>query len=256
MTNHFILPDTQHHEGCPTEHLEAAGNFIVEHKPDVVVHIGDHFDMPSLSSYDKGKAAFEGRRYTKDIESGREGLEALLGPLARYNAKRRSAKMRTYQPRRIFLIGNHEERIARAANINPELQGLIGYHDFGLHHYGFEVYDFLEVVNVDGVNYTHFCKNLNSSFPIGRAHLIAQRRHASFTTGHQPGLDYYISPFRTPEGHRVQTVIAGSYYMHDEGYRGHQGNDNWRGVIYKQDVKNGTYSPSFYDVEYMLENYL
>lgn len=254
--NHLVIPDTQHHSGCPTEHLEAAGNFIVEHKPDVVVHIGDHFDMPSLSSYDKGRASFEGRRYKEDIESGQAGLEALLGPLWRYNEKRRRAKMRLYRPRLIFNIGNHEQRIERAADSEPALKGWIGYHDFELDKFGFEVYDFLEVVNIDGVNYTHFCKNLNSSYPISRAHLISQRRHASFTVGHMPGLDYYVSPFQTTEGSRVQTIIAGSYYLHDEGYRGYQGNENWRGLIYKTNVRDGRYSPTFFDIEDMLENYL
>ena len=43
------------------------GNLIFEEKPDVVVCLGDWFDMASLSSHDKGKKSFEGRRYKQDV---------------------------------------------------------------------------------------------------------------------------------------------------------------------------------------------
>ena len=62
-----VIPDTQVKKGVPIDHLLYAGKYIAEKKPDVIVHIGDHWDMPSLSSYDKGKKSFEGRRYKDDI---------------------------------------------------------------------------------------------------------------------------------------------------------------------------------------------
>ena len=43
---------------------------IFEEKPDVVVCLGDWFDMASLSSHDKGKKSFEGRRYKQDVAVG------------------------------------------------------------------------------------------------------------------------------------------------------------------------------------------
>ena len=59
---HMIIPDTQVKPGSSFEHLKWAGQYAVEKKPDVIVHIGDHWDMPSLSSWDVGKKSFEGRR--------------------------------------------------------------------------------------------------------------------------------------------------------------------------------------------------
>ena len=56
---HLIIPDTQVKPNTPTEHLKWAGQYAAEKKPDVIVHIGDHWDMESLSSYDKGKKSFE-----------------------------------------------------------------------------------------------------------------------------------------------------------------------------------------------------
>ena len=50
---HIFIPDTQVKTGTPTEHLIAAGNYIASKRPDVIIHAGDHWDMPSLSSYEK-----------------------------------------------------------------------------------------------------------------------------------------------------------------------------------------------------------
>ena len=71
---HMVIPDTQVKPDSPTEHLRWAGQYAVEKKPDVIIHIGDHFDMPSLSTYDVGKKSFEGRRYQKDMEHSHDSL--------------------------------------------------------------------------------------------------------------------------------------------------------------------------------------
>ena len=61
-----MIPDTQVKPGVNTDHLEWAGHYAVKMKPDVIVHIGDHWDMPSLSSYDKkGSRQMEGKRYVR-----------------------------------------------------------------------------------------------------------------------------------------------------------------------------------------------
>ena len=81
MTKHMVIPDTQVKPGNPLDHLRWAGEYAVEKKPDVIIHIGDHFDMPSLSTYDVGKKSFEGRRYINDINAGIEGMKAFLEPI-------------------------------------------------------------------------------------------------------------------------------------------------------------------------------
>ena len=61
MTTHMFVPDTQVKPGVPTDHLRWAGRYILERKPDVVIHAGDHWDMESLSSWDRGKVQFVAR---------------------------------------------------------------------------------------------------------------------------------------------------------------------------------------------------
>jgi hypothetical protein len=46
----FVVPDTQVKPDAPIDHLLWAGRYAVDRKPDVVVFIGDHWDMPSLEA--------------------------------------------------------------------------------------------------------------------------------------------------------------------------------------------------------------
>ena len=105
VRSHFVIPDTQCKAGVPLNHLTAAGNYIAEQRPSVVVHIGDHYDMPSLSSYDRGKKSFEGRRYQADIEAGDAGLELLMAPVNKLNASSKRRGLRLYKPRMVVTIG-------------------------------------------------------------------------------------------------------------------------------------------------------
>lgn len=59
MISHLIIPDTQVKEGIDFEYLTRIGQYIVDVKPDVVIHLGDFADMPSLSSYDVGKKSLK-----------------------------------------------------------------------------------------------------------------------------------------------------------------------------------------------------
>lgn len=256
MNRHLYIPDTQVKPGVPLDHLVAIGNYLVEKKPDVIILAGDFADMESLSSYDKGKRSFEGRRYQKDIETAHEAMEVLWTPLKEYNTRRRNQKMRQYRPRRIITLGNHEYRIERAINDDARLEGTMSLDDLAYENWELEVYPFLEPVEVDGVTYSHYAQQANSSNAITRAHLIAQRRFSSWTVGHQQGLDYFISPSLGRGGKRVQCMIAGSYYMHDEDYKFAQGNQHWRGCVLKNEVQDGQYDPCFLSLEYLLREWL
>lgn len=173
------------------DHLRWIGQYIVDRRPDVVVHLGDHADMPSLSSYDKGKKSFEGRRYVADIESANRAFDYLNQPLIDENHRLAANKKAQWWPERHILLGNHEERIARAAENSPELDGTIGYDDLNYKEHGWEVHDFLEPVNIDGVYYAHYFYNPNSGIPFGGT-LETRLKNIghSFTQGHTQTLMY------------------------------------------------------------------
>ena len=111
---HLFIPDVQAKDGVSFHHLEALGNYIVAKRPEVIVMIGDWADMPSLSSYDEGKKSFEGRQYTKDIESARRAMDVMLAPLKAHNLRQALNRKKQYKPRMVMCWGNHDQgRIIR-----------------------------------------------------------------------------------------------------------------------------------------------
>lgn len=242
---HIFLPDTQVRPGVPTDHLEAAGNYIAEKRPDVVISALDHWDMPSLSSYETpGSAYFEGKRVAADIEAGNEGMERLLRPIAK-------ARIR---PRMIATLGNHEHRITRAINKDPKLDGILGYHLLNLRRW--EVFPFLTPVDVDGILYCHYFVNpqsLKKNVLAGSIDNRLNKIKQSFTMGHQQtrmfGSQY------TLQGKEIMGLVAGAFYQHDEDYMGPQGNHYWRGIVVKNEVHDGRYDPCFVSLDYLLRNY-
>jgi len=125
----LVIPDTQVKYGEDFTFLNNIGKYIIEKKPDVIIHLGDFVDMESLSSYDKGKKSFEGKRYIKDISAAHSAMESLLGPLRLYNKRAQQGKRKMYLPRMVLTLGNHEHRIQRAVEEDAKLEGLIKYED-------------------------------------------------------------------------------------------------------------------------------
>lgn len=251
MTRHIVIPDTQVKPGSPTDHLEWIGRYILEKRPDVVVHLGDHWDMESLSHYDRGKLQFEGRRYKADVEAGNAALRILDHPVDQFNYGRRRRGQDEYAPRKVLLRGNHEHRIIRAVEEAAHLEGLIGYHD--LNDRDWEVHDFLEPVDVDGITYSHFLANPLTGKPYGGMALTRLKTvGTSFTMGHVQTLDYAI---RFVKGRSQHALIAGSCSLHEEDYKGYQGNSYWNGIIVKNQVEDGSYDPSFVSLDYLCRKY-
>ena len=241
----LVIADTQ---AKPTESLEYMlwiGKYIADVKPDVVVHIGDHYDMPSLSSYDKGKASAEGRRFVDDLNAGNKGLELLN--LAIH-------KDPTYKPRKVFCKGNHEHRIDRYVEDNPELIGVIGTELLPLEAYGWEVHDFLHPVEIEDIYFVHYLANPMTGKPYsGTASSILKTVGKSFVVGHKQVLDITIRP--TIDGRQQIGIINGSCYPFEEKYKGVFGNVHYRGITVLTEVKEGFGLPSFVSLDYMKEKY-
>jgi len=250
----LVIPDTQVKPGVPMDHLTWAGKYIVDKKPDVVVHLGDHWDMPSLSSYDKGKKSFEGRRVLADIQAGNEGLRLLTQPLLDEQEKQRKDKKKVYKPRLVLLRGNHEYRIIRAAEENAELDGLLSYELFNDKELGWEVHDFLEVVEIGGVAFSHYFYNPMTGAPWGgMASTMLKNIGFSFVMGHRQGKEAYER--HLSDGTVQRALIVGSFYQHDEDYKGPQANHHWRGVVMLHEVKDGNYDLMEVSLNYLKRRY-
>ena len=49
--------------------------------------------------------------------------------------------------------------------------------------------------------------------------------------------------------------MSGSYYLHDESYRGPQANNEWRGIVVKNQVLNGNYDIMELSMSYLCRKY-
>jgi hypothetical protein len=243
----IVIPDAQVKPGVRTDHLEWAGRYIAEKEPDIVVQLGDWWDMPSLSSYDKGSGAAEGRRVARDIAAGNAALELLTNS----GAGPSGAKL-------VLLRGNHEQRIERYVNANAELDGSIGYHQFNDTALGWEPVPFLQPVEFGGVAFAHYFPRgsdgnvgqTKRGAPSARAQLL--REMQSCVAGHRQGLDLAV---HTNGKRTLRSIIAGSFYQHSEGYLSPQGNHHWRGILMLCDVSKGNYNLVEISLDYLRRKY-
>lgn len=252
LATHVVIPDTQIRPDVPTVQLEWIGRYLVDEfagRPNVtVVHLGDHWDMPSLSSYDRGKASMEGRRYKADIEAGNVAFAKLTEKLELHNARRRNK----WRPRLVFLYGNHENRISRAAEDNAQLDGLVSLD--ACQTGAWETVPFEQPLQIDGVHYCHYFYNPMTGKPYGGQNIETRLQTIghTFTMGHQQTLKHAV---RYVGGKAQHGLVAGACYLHDEDYLGPQGNAHWRGIVVKHQVEDGDYDIMPVRLDYLARRY-
>ena len=254
---HVVIPDTQAKAGVPTDHLGWIGQYLVDEfhdEPVKIIHLGDHADMPSLSMYDKGKKSMEGRRYAQDIEAANEAWRILNQPLVDFNENRRKTKHGGWNPERHILLGNHEDRISRAVELDAQLEGVISADQLDYARSGWAVSPFLEVLWLDGVAYSHYFYNPMTGKPLGGSSADARLKSIghTFTMGHQQTLMYGL---RFVAGKSQHGLVAGACYLHNEDYKGPQGNAHWRGIVVCHEVRDGSYDPMFISLDYLCRRY-
>lgn len=252
---HLYIPDNQVKDGVDLSYLDWIGQYIVRKRPDVIINAGDFADMESLSTYDIGKKSAEGKRVQKDIEAAKKAMKILLKPLRDLQQKQIETGEPLYSPRMILTLGNHENRLDRHVNSNPQLAGFLGIESLGYEEAGWEVYPFLTPVVVDGISYCHYFPNNMTGKPLGGSALnMLKTIGQSFTQGHRQTLDV-ATRFLPSSGQQQWGLIAGACYSHEEDYKGVQGNHHWRGIIVKHNVVNGSYDPLFISLDWLEREY-
>lgn len=252
MTTHLIIPDSHAHPDFPNDRADWLGSLIADVKPDVLIHIGDSADMPSLSSYDKGKRSFQGRNYKSDINAHLDFQERQFAPIKRLKKK---------LPFSVFFVGNHEHRITRAIDLSPELDGAISLRDLQLNEYYDEVVDYSGgtpgVKLIDGITYAHYFVGGIAGRPLGGIHAgyaIATKKFSSATCGHSHLVDW--SRHVNLRGEQVNGLCVGCYQDYTNEWAGEVGNLWWRGVVIKRNVDgSGGYDPTFISLDALRREY-
>lgn len=252
MKKHLVIADQHAHPNFSNERADWLGQLIKDTKPEVVINIGDAADLESLSAIDKGKRAAIGRNYQFDIDAHLEFQERLWEPLIGQKKK---------LPYRVFLIGNHEQRIEKHLEQFPEFEGKISLADLELSHF----YDYIVyydgmcpgTIELDGIHYAHYFVSGVKGQPIGGVHpadSLITNKLSSCTSGHLHLADWSIRP--TASGDKLMGCFVGVYQDYDNNWSGAPiGSQWWRGVVLKHDVANGQYDPEFISLERLRKEY-
>lgn len=244
----MVIPDTQVKPGVKLNHFEWAGNYAAEKHPDVIVHIGDFADMPSLSSYDIGKKSYEGRTYQADCEAAVAAQELFFAPI------RKEMRKGKWKPRFVLTLGNHENRINKAIEADRKLEGTISVDDLRFVDFGWDVIPFLEPVEINGIMYCHYFTTGVMGRPVTSARALCTKKHMSCTMGHVQNTELDMSQVRG-DGTPIIGLFAGSFCLHDEDYLGPQGNPKHRQIWMKHEVNEGFYYPMPVSLEYLKKKY-
>ena len=230
MATHLVIGDPHCNPKASNDRFLWAGKLARDLKPDTIICMGDLSSLDSLSSYDKGKKSFEGRRYKKDIDHTHDALEKFNKGL---NGRR---------SRKVMLLGNHEDRIDRIVDETPELDGTISVKDLKFKEFGWEVIAYQEPIAIDGVHYCHNYPTGIMGKPISGdnvARSLLLKNKVSSTVGHCHLFDY--SMCTVPTGRKVIGLSAGCYLHHKEDYARNTQRLWWSGLIVKRNVRQGEY---------------
>ena len=230
MATHLVIGDPHCNPKASNDRFLWAGKLARDLKPDTIICMGDFSSLDSLSSYDKGKKSFEGRRYKKDIDHAHDALEKFNKGL---NGRR---------SRKVMLLGNHEDRIDRIVDETPELDGTISTKDLKFKEFGWEVFAYQEPVAIDGVHYCHNYPTGIMGKPISGdniARSLLLKNKVSSTVGHCHLFDYSMCTI--PSGRKVLGLSAGCYLHHKEDYARNTQRLWWSGLIVKRNVRQGEY---------------
>jgi len=250
LSRHLIIPDSHAHPGFKNDRADLLSRLIADIQPDVVVNMGDQWDFPSLSSYDKGQRSFFGRTYRADVDSGNDFSDRIFSPL-----KRRKKKL----PRFVFLEGNHEHRIERALDLSPELTNTVSFNDLDLRYYS----DIVRYngktpgqIEIDGIQYAHYFLAGISGRPLSGEHhgyTLISKLLTSATASHTHLLDYAVR--KAADDRWIMGLVSGCYLDYDLEWAGETNKLWWRGVIVKDNVENGQYNPRFISLKALEKEY-
>lgn len=248
---HLVIGDIHAHPDHSNERADWLAKLIIDVRPDVVVCIGDAIDLSSLAQMDKGKISFQGRTYKKDIDCHCDFQERVWTPVV-------SRKKR--MPDRVFLHGNHEQRIQQAINRTPELSETIGFDDLRLSDWYDEVIGYSGLtpgtIQIDGVLYGHYLSAGISGRAVGGEHTgytLLSKYFGSATVGHSHLFDICVRT--SGDGRKILGCSVGCYQDYTNDWAGELGKLWDRGVLVCRNVDNGAYDPEWISLSSIRKEY-
>ena len=238
----LLIPDCHSSPNTDNRRFDWLGNLILEEVPDFVLCLGDFADLGSISSYDKGKMAGENARYQYDVDACHDALNRINKPLKEYNEKRKSNKKSSrVEPKKVMLLGNHEDRIRRAVNDAPALYGTLSINDLGFTDYGWEVIPFMQEYIVEDTVCCHYFPTGVSGAPISGFNIASNaldKNKASSICGHSHLFDFAM---RDSAVHGKMMGLCAGCYLEEKTFEFATYKYWWSGVCMLHDWVDGRF---------------
>lgn len=256
----LVIPDAHIRSGDRLDRVHALGRLILARRPDVVVCLGDWWDMPSLASHREASplgtgdqpTKREGLRVVADIMAGAAAMDAMLHDLVRFNEARRRTghHHRQYRPRLVMIEGNHEERLRRISRLHPELRGFID--DDAIAgacvDRGWEWHPFLRPVEIAGITFSHYFETPGTGKPLQIAAWPAKIPFSA-VWGHTHQMHHRIASL--PFGRSIAGLCAGSFRDEPPAHAAHE----WSGVLMLRGASAGAYDLEQISTERLLREF-
>lgn len=248
MSKILLIGDPHAHPDYDNDRFEWLGKFAVSAKPDHIVVMGDWGDIPSLSFHGKPLDR-EGARLSRDKEALHDSLRRFEEPIQKYNEQMRERKRRTYRPNKIYILGNHENRIAKYEADHPELQGELTQEWLApFQEARWTLVPFGQTYELEGYEICHYQPSGTMGRPIGgkTGSALAQRllgRHVSSIVGHDHR--YGIASERVGDTKRRIWGINTGCFVHPDYIEDwcRQTRSMWDlGVVVLDGAKNGDHT--------------
>ena len=181
MSKVLVISDTHINPTTPKNGIWAWAGlafYCIKHKPDYIIHLGDVADLDSQAWLVKNRGKFT---LEQEIGAIEDCLINFHGVLDDYNAKRRKLKMKMYRPSLVLTLGNHDVR-NNITNVEDLFET-----------YGWDVYPYLEPVQIDGFSFCHALRNGLSENVCVTAKELLENWHGNIVVGHGHHRDYYES---------------------------------------------------------------
>lgn len=244
-----VSPDTN------WDRIEALGQLIVKEKPRSIIFGGDFASLDSCSTYD------DPPRFTlhEDMEAVRYAYSLIFDPMLEWNRRQESHKHRPYRPRTVWLEGNHEERERRLRKADPyrysslvDVQAMIAPTA-----YWQEKYEYGEVANVNGINYTH-CPLSKIGRPMGYT-TVARQTNGHLIYGHTHEMRMTPVP-QVDTNNSVRMILNAPAYLEQDS-KEHYNEKSTTGWVYgllkvRPQGPTRPFSYDYWTTEEVIEQYL
>lgn len=220
MTKVIVMGDAHVTNGQSLRRFDWAANYIKKNKPDVFVSIGDFLTLNSLSAWDRDKRKLmENRRFFKEIEAGNNALDKLQTALE--------------GTKKVFVEGNHEDRLPRYLQCNPIFDGpeLSVFNLLVLAERDYTFVPFRSYWSIGGVHFTHV--PFGKMREIGGVDICRKAEQVTINSvvfGHTHEL-HTSCVHKNGQKHLQQILNVGCFFEQSEEYVEGKMTNYWKGLV-------------------------